>query len=260
MQFNIPLNREEFVLGVTVRTKSPQNIRFILKDANQARTVLTNRWTEVNGTKTIYINVPLCDMDGTLIIYNDDIGNIPAKSDVTFDVVKIFRLPLEKRYDVVDFNNKALMSYVTFCQRFCYNCGVLDSGTYVSEDGKYVIQYLPTITENGVEQTTCARICKDDGHIQVSMAKFDSMTVPMRIVILLHEYSHYYINSDIDNETEADINALAIYLGLGYPRIEASDAFTESFLGAPYEANGKRYAIIHKFIQEFDSSKILVTS
>lgn len=252
------MNREEFILGVTVQTSKPQNIRFILKDAQQKRTVLTNRWTLVNGTKTIYINIPLCNMDGILTIYNDDIGNIPALSDPTFKFIKWFRLPLEKRYDIVDFNNPDLMSYVNFCQRFCFNCGVLQSGNYTSDDGKYLIELLPTITENGRELTTCARISKDDGHIQVSQAKFDPMTVPMRIVILLHEFSHYYINENIDDETEADINALAIYLGLGYPRIEASDAFTESFMGAPYESNGKRYEIIHKYIMNFDASKILV--
>ena len=84
------------------------------------------------------------------------------------------------------------------------------------------------------------------------------MTVPMRMVILLHEFSHFYINENIDDESEADLNELRIYLGLGYPRIEASDAFTESFMGAPYEENGRRYELIHRYITDFDSSKILI--
>jgi hypothetical protein len=259
MEINIPMNREEFVLGVTVQTASPQNIRFILKDAYQPRTLLTNRWKDINGTQTIYINVPLCDMDGILTIYNDDIGNIPSKSDPTFKLVKIFKLPLEKRFDIVDFFNRDLTAYISFCQRFCWNAGVLPSGVYQSDNGKFRIEYFPTLVENGVELSTCARISKDDGTIQVSQKQFDPMTVPMRMVILLHEFSHFYINENIDDESEADLNALRIYLGLGYPRIEASDAFTESFMGAPYEANGQRYALIHKYITEFDSSKILLT-
>ncbi len=258
METNIPLNRDEFVLGVTVQTESPQNIRFILKDADQVRTMLTNRWTDVNGTRTIYINVPLCNMNGILSIYNDDIGNIPSLSDKTFTVKKIFRLPLEKRLDIVDFADRPLMSFIDFAQRFCYNAGILPSGTYKSDDGRYTIQYFPRIVENGKELSTCARISKDNGTIQVSQAKFDSMTVPMRLIILFHEFSHYFINDNIDDESEADLNGLRLYLGLGYPRIEASDAFTEAFMGAPYEENGRRYALIHKYIKDFDGSKILV--
>ncbi len=258
MEANIPMNHDEFVLGVTVQTASPQNIRYVLKDAEQPRTMLTNRWTDVNGTRTIYINVPLCNVDGILQVSNDDNGIAASQPDPSFKVTKIFRLPLEKRFDIVDMMNLPLMSFINFCQRFCFNAGVLPSGTYKSDDGKYTIQYFPTLTEKGRELSTCARISKSDGTIQVSQAKFDPMTVPMRMVILLHEWSHFYKNKNIDNESEADINALSIYLGLGYPRIEASDAFTEAFMGAPYEANGQRYELIHRFINDFDGSKILV--
>ncbi len=253
MDFQVPLNKEEFVLGVTVQTASPQNIRYVLKDADQVRTLLTNRWADVNGTRTIYINIPLCGENGLLSVYNDNTGNSDG-----FKVVKIFRLPLEKRFDIVDILNQPLMSYIDFCQRFSYNAGILPSGTYKSDDGRYTIEYMPTISEGGKELSTCARISKDDGHIQVSMKKFDPMSVPMRIVILLHEFSHFYMNENIDDESEADLNALSIYLGLGYPRIEASDAFTESFMGAPYEANGQRYQLIRRYIEDFDKSKILL--
>jgi hypothetical protein len=34
------------------------------------------------------------------------------------------------------------------------------------------------------------------------------------MAILLHEYSHFYVNQDINNESEADLNGLLIYLGL----------------------------------------------
>jgi hypothetical protein len=51
----------------------------------------------------------------------------------------------------------------------------------------------------------------------------------MRFAILCHEFSHFYVNEDMDNESEADINGLLIYLGLGYPRIEGYQAFLEVF-------------------------------
>ena len=70
----------------------------------------------------------------------------------------------------------------------------------------------------------------------------------MRMAILLHEFSHYYLNSDVANETEADLNGLTIYLGLGYPIREAYQAFTSTFIGYPTEQNKQRYDIIDKFI------------
>jgi hypothetical protein len=73
----------------------------------------------------------------------------------------------------------------------------------------------------------------------------------MRMAILLHEFSHYYINSDIANETEADLNGLTIYLGLGYPIKEAYTAFGETFIGYPSEQNRQRYDIINKFIRDY---------
>ena len=47
----------------------------------------------------------------------------------------------------------------------------------------------------------------------------------MRMAILLHEFSHFYLNDRMEDETEADLNGLLIYLALGYPRIEAYQSF-----------------------------------
>jgi hypothetical protein len=52
----------------------------------------------------------------------------------------------------------------------------------------------------------------------------------MRFAILCHEFSHFYVNDNMDDESEADINGLLIYLGLGYPRIEGYQAFLDGKL------------------------------
>jgi hypothetical protein len=59
------------------------------------------------------------------------------------------------------------------------------------------------------------------------------------------------VNSDISNETEADLNGLTIYLGLGYPIKEAYAAFGETFIGYPSPENKIRYQIIDKFIKDY---------
>jgi hypothetical protein len=59
------------------------------------------------------------------------------------------------------------------------------------------------------------------------------------------------------NETEADLNGLTIYLGLGYPIREAYAAFGDTFMGHPSSQNKMRYDIINKFIRDYiDEYKI----
>ena len=57
----------------------------------------------------------------------------------------------------------------------------------------------------------------------------------------------------MDDEVEADLNALLIYLGLGYPRIEAFEVFAQTFISAPTDQNQVRYDKIKQFIDEFET-------
>ena len=118
-----------------------------------------------------------------------------------------------------------------------------------------MIEYLPTIVDSkGKELTTPARISRMTGRIQVSKSQFDKYTIPMRFAILCHEFSHFYVNEDMHDESEADLNGLLIYLGLGYPRIEACEAFLEVFEHYPSEENGRRYKKIENFINNFEKN------
>ena len=78
------------------------------------------------------------------------------------------------------------------------------------------------------------------------------------MAILLHEFAHFYLNKNIDDETEADLNGLLIYLGLGYPRIEGYEAFLQVFEGSPTAENKKRYDVINEFIQNFEKKKFVM--
>jgi hypothetical protein len=162
--------------------------------------------------------------------------------------------------DVVDIKNKNVAYFVDFAQRFCFNASYLATNkSYKSDNGQFIIEYLPTIiSTSGKELTTPARISKVSGRIQVSKKQFDKYTIPMRFAILCHEFSHYYVNEDMDNESEADINGLLIYLGLGYPRIEGYQAFLEVFKDAPNDSNKKRFDRIDKFIRNFENNKMVI--
>jgi hypothetical protein len=80
------------------------------------------------------------------------------------------------------------------------------------------------------------------------------------MAILLHEFSHKYMNPkigrEISDEISADINALNIYLSLGYPYIEAQYAFLKVFRGANNPFNKKRYLILDDFIKKFINGEL----
>jgi hypothetical protein len=131
--------------------------------------------------------------------------------------------------------------------------------TYRSDDGEYYIQLKQQIRDaNGKVLGTPARIGRQTGVIQVSKTQFEAFTIPMRMAILLHEFSHFYLNEKMDDEMEADLNGLLIYLGLGYPRIEAYQAFLETFKNAPSNLNKKRYDMINNFINNFEKMDIVI--
>jgi len=258
MIYRLPTRYEEFTLLIKVKTDKPEKIHLKVSDADQKNTVFTDRWKTVNGECSFYVRMPISGKISLINLYNEKVGQ--HKEDNSFEVVEIKKIPLEKRLDVVDFSNNDLRSFINFCTKFCFNAGVLSSGTYKSSDGKFRIEYLPTIisSKSGKELQTPARINKDNGVIQVSQKKFTPDTVAMRMAILLHEYSHFYVNKDIDNESEADLNGLLIYLGLGYPRFEGHEAYLKTFISTPTEMNKVRYDKIKAFIDNFEKNNYIV--
>jgi hypothetical protein len=258
MIYRLPTRYEEFTLFIKVKTDKPEKIHLKVSDADQKNTVFTDRWKTVNGECSFYVRMPISGKISLINLYNEKVGQ--HKEDNSFEVVEIKKIPLEKRLDVLDFSNNDLRSFINFCTKFCFNAGVLSSGTYKSSDGRFKIEYLPTIisSKSGKELQTPARINKDNGVIQVSQKKFVPDTVAMRMAILLHEYSHFYVNKDIDNESEADLNGLLIYLGLGYPRFEGHEAYLKTFISTPTEMNKVRYDKIKSFIDNFEKNNYIV--
>lgn len=259
MIYKVPTRSEELTIIISVKTSRPEKICIKVYDSEKKNTVFTERWKTVNGNTTFYVRMPVSGNYSLVEIWNDKYGKDVESSKSGFSVTNVEKTMLEKKVDVVDFSNPLVASFVDFATRFSYNCGELRSGNYVSDDKKFLIEYLPIIKANdGKELSTPARISKTTGRIQVSMKQFIPMTVPMRMAILLHEFSHYYINEKMEDEIEADLNGLLIYLGLGYPRIEAYQSFTKTFIGYPSELNKKRYDVINNFIENFEKNKTIV--
>ena len=160
----------------------------------------------------------------------------------------------------IRFNDKT-ESFIKFAQEFCERAGVLSCSKkgdiYKSDDLQFRIDYFDVIRdEKGRPLPTPARISKYNGLIEVSKFHFKDMSIPMRMAILCHEFSHFYVNKNPESEIQADINGLRIYLALGYPRIDAYNVFLNVFQSAstnPETLN--RFKTLDKFIKNYDYGK-----
>jgi hypothetical protein len=258
MKIRILTNSEEQILKIGVRTSSPQKIWVVVSDANKNHTVFTSRWQLVNGDYYYYVRMPLSPTVALVQIYNEANGN--ADNDSSFKLIGqgIERMPLEKKMDEVDMKNNNVREFIKFAQRFAYHAGTLPEGKYTSRSGKFTIIYTPVILmSNGGESKSPARIGEDSGIIETAQKYFIPYTVPMRFAVLCHEFAHKYLNENMESEIEADLQGLLIYLGLGYPRYEAYQAFLEIYAGTPSQLNAKRRDIVKNFIKKFEENKTL---
>ena len=260
MNFRLNTRFEEMCLAITVEVTTPTVVVIKIVDAEKPKIVFTDRYKTVSNKFTFMVNMPITSNSVIVSVYDQKRGNLPKEQEKNIKVIGIEKTPLQKRLDVVDITNPTIYYFVDFAQRFCFNSPYLEANkSYQSDNNEFLIEYLPTIpSKNGGEASTPARISRTTGRIQVSKKKFDEYTVPMRFAILCHEFSHFYLNDDINDETEADLNGLLIYLGLGYPRIEAYQAFLEVFLGTPTIQNQARYDKINAFITNFEKKNIVL--
>ncbi len=254
---NIPLT-----LMIEVITNGPQKIEVIVKDINKPNTLYTNRWSTINGKQAFFVRMPLSPYEALISVYNKENGNLAQGEDPTFKIIKVDAQPLKRKMDCVDWDNPKIRDFVNFAQQFSNNAGILSAGkfpngsTYISDEGNFRIDYFDDIrSKGGMVIQTPARISQSKGIIQVSKAHFKDFTVPMRMAILLHEFAHFYLNKNMEDETEADLNGLLIYLALGYPRIEAYQSFLTTFKDTPTQENKERFDILNQFITNFERNK-----
>lgn len=253
MTYTLWTRYEPIMIKIVVQTSSPQDIVLKVYDPTQANTYFTNREKNVNGVEELFVRMPLSPSSAKLEIYNKKNGNQPKGQDPSFQVLSIKKEDLDITLPKTKMDTFTVRNFVAFAQKFSYNAGWLTAPRdFMSSVGGFKIEYLPVIINSkGEKMATPARISTKNGRIQASQESFRNMTIPMRMAILLHEFSHFYLNSDVSDETEADLNGLTIYLGLGYPIREAYQAFTSTFIGYPTEQNKKRYDIIDKFIKDY---------
>jgi hypothetical protein len=264
MTIDIPSNNFPFELVVTITSKKSVPLRVLAVDPSKPSTKYVDFNARVDGSRVFELRFPVSPKRLKIVIFNTDHGDLPYGQDPSFEIedIEVGKL---KTYDV--WWNQDTKNFYKFAVEFAQNAGILTAGEkkphiYRSDDGKFTIDYYNVIFDKKSQKkiSTPARIGHNTGIIEVSKQKFIERTVPMRLIILLHEFAHKYlnpkINRKIEYETGADIQGLYIYLGKGWSPIEAHSAFLDVFKSANNEMNHKRYKIINDFIDKFDKGHV----
>lgn len=241
---NVECNGKATNLLVDVEVSNPTKVRLMAYNPNRPKTFYTNRVKTVNGKARFEIRMP----QNCQYVHVNCLGENGGEAKIT----NVEKVKLNQYFTCVD---SRVSSFVKFAQEFSERLSTLHIGTYFSDDKKYRIDLLDDIVQNGKVLPTPARISNVNGRIEISKRRFLQYTVPMRMAILLHEFSHFNLNKVMQDEIEADLNALKIYLGLGYPVIEAHMSFLNVFKKSPSEQNKERYQYIKYYIDNFDKIK-----
>ena len=172
-----------------------------LIDAYDPTLVYITRWVDVNGFFSQNLYLPMFSENMDLhIISNDNIQVVDFEIvnhnliKPIFNIKDLIFLRIAKEFSRID------ASYV---------------GKTFRRKG-FVIEVKDKIRF----ANTPARIYTDKNHIHIDFEKWQEITVPGRVWILLHEYAHNNKNKNPSNEQEADKNAQRIYFAAGFPRTE----------------------------------------
>lgn len=243
-------------LYVTIKCNSKKRFFLYAEERGKPNSVYAKREMEVEGTRTIYFSFPI-----TPKIMNIAIFNMANRNDTDF-TVEFEQKPL-KTYNIwLDDETRDFLDLNFYFSQVCgFEQATPQGRLFSSADGKFNIKYFPVIIDymSGRKLSTPARIGHSTGNIDAAKYRFDKFTFAERVVILLHEYSHKYRNPKmglaIGNETGADINALYIYLGLGFSKIDAINVFANVFLKAQTEQNIARMRAIMNYIVKFENGE-----
>ncbi len=249
LRYHVKCDSKPITISIGVEVRVPAKVVIKVSNPTKRNTVYMDRWQTVQKKGTFEVRLPQ-SCEKVLV-------EISCQNNSNDDNIRLLEIKKKKikQYIPCLSGGYKIKSFVKFAQNFSENAGVLPAGTYWSDNKQFRIDYMPKITQDGKVLSTPARISNKNGRMEVSMSDFQRYTVPMRMAILLHEFAHFNMNDIQKDEIEADLNALKVYLGLGYPVIEAHKSFLRVFQNSPNKPNKERYDFIKTFIDKFDSIK-----
>ncbi len=244
---NVSTGNEPCIIKVSVKSKSGLvTLRLIAFDSYQTETVFTDRIKDIKSSFDFYIRLPQSASVTDVIVYDIDTDN------ETFVITEVSKMPFEKVISPLFDLSFSQKEFLKFSQQFAYNAVVLKNGQYESDGGRFKIQYYDNLyNEDGSAAMTSFRISIDSGTIQASRHYVRNYTLPVIFFLLWHEYSHVYMNKEVDNELEADLNAIEVYLGLGYPYVDLLTALAVTFDSNRTQENESRWKYCKDYIDNY---------
>jgi hypothetical protein len=242
------------LIEVILRSEVPCILRMIGSDNNVNNAIYFNRGAGVTnnkfeGTRTFLFPLPLTPRRLLFRAFCNDKNHEIEIVDVEFKKLNQDQLWL-RPHD---------KNFLMFALRFALESSYISTGVYEEEftvvengiesKGSFNIIYNQSIKNaKGEDESTPARISRATGVIEINRSKFLAYSIPMRLIILLHEYMHWRLSTRV--ELEADYNALNIFLKLGFSKTEALYAYTKIFVDEP-DRLGDRVQSLFDFIEAF---------
>jgi hypothetical protein len=247
-------NNEKFSLIISVKTNGQKVFRVWAEDMGKRNSKYADRQIKVDGQRSVYFSFPVSPKK--LFI---GCANLENLQDKDFEIT-LLKAPLRDYNVWLDTDTKNFLDLaVPFSQVCGFEKGTQNGRVFTTENGQYEIKLFDTIRDyvSGKVMNTPARIGHQTGRIEIAKNKFDKYTIPMRMCILLHEFSHVFknpkIDLDVSNEIGADINGLYVYLGLGFSKIDAICVYANVFLKAQTKGNVERMRKIMDYIAKFEN-------
>jgi len=249
-------NNREMRLNVTINCSGKKKFRVWVQEVARNNSKYADREIVVDGSRMIYFSLPVTPKRILIGCFN-----AVDTRDESFEM-KVEEVPLRKFNIWLDEGTKEFMQLdISFSQKCGFEKPKQNGTIYQSPDARFNIKYFPVIRDfmSKAPLSTPARIGHSTGLIEASAYRFVPYTIPMRFIIVLHEYCHKWKNPkiglQIGHETGADINALYLYLGSGFSKIDAICVFANVFLKAQTDENIARMRKINDYIKRFENQE-----
>lgn len=214
-KLKLSTRKKSVTVEMELSSDRPVELYIVGYDALSNNTEYFTRRITFQGDEIVFFECPQTPKVLSIIAWG-------RKGD-EFEISDIEMTPMQR--DLSHFG--AILPDIKLIEAFARRAGRLPArGAYKSKGSNFKIQYLPVIRkDNGDPHPTPARIHVSKPLVQVSKRHFRRMSIPQRVAILTHEYSHNFVNGNKDSEMEADANMVQMYDALGYGKLEAVYAF-----------------------------------
>lgn len=224
-------------LYVTLQVNRKSKIRMYILSDEYKNTAIASRDFDLENAYNFSLMLPINGKSVTFVAKNLSGGKIR--------ILNIEKRHLQTSIPEVLYSNSIISEFVNHAISISLRMNVLQNGLYVSKKGNIKIELKDELTvfdKNGREMATksVARVCSNTKIIEVSKKNIMVYTVSGIFAILCHEFAHVYMNTVATSEKEADDNAMMIYLGLGFSRVDLVSTWSKVYKNADNKGNRMR--------------------